>query len=129
MRMKPHYRYSTNREGSRRMTAICGSTAPEDIQTSPLFCMNTSRDVAQSIPKATMQSVMKEGNTSLDTACRISNALEVPLSALTSSTFHPETAHILHRLLDVFSWYSTLSAQKQEMIQAAVHMVLEVLKK
>ena len=81
------------------------------------------------IPKATMQSVMKEGNTSLDTACRISNALEMPLSALTSSTFRPETAHVLHRLLDVFSWYSTLSAEQQKIVQAAIHTILEVLKK
>ena len=81
------------------------------------------------IPKATMQAVMKEGNTSLDTACRISNALEMPLSALTSSTFRPETAHVLHRLLDVFSWYSTLSAEQQKIVQAAIHTILEVLKK
>lgn len=82
-----------------------------------------------SIPKATMQSVMKEGNTSLDTACRISNALDMPLSALTSSTFGHETAHVLHRLLDVFSWYSSLSPQKQETVQVAINMILEVLKK
>ena len=81
------------------------------------------------IPKATMQSVMKEGNTSLDTACKISNALEMPPSALTSSTFRSETAHVLHQLLDVFSWYSTLSAEQQKLIQAAIHTILEVLKK
>ena len=81
------------------------------------------------IPKATMQSVMKEGNTSLDTACKISNALEMPLSALTSSTFRPETAHILHRLLDVFSWYNNLSEEQQSIVQAAIHTILEVLKK
>ena len=81
------------------------------------------------IPKATMQSVMKEGNTSLDTACKISNALEMPLSALTSSTFRPETARVLHRLLDVFSWYRTLSAEKQEIVQTAIRTILEVLKK
>ena len=81
------------------------------------------------IPKATMQSVMKEGNTSLDTACKISNALEMPLSALTSSTFHPETAHILHRLLDVFSWYSTLPVHRQEQVEAGIRMILGALKK
>ena len=81
------------------------------------------------IPKATMQSVMKEGNTSLDTACKISNALEMPLSALTSSTFRPETAHVLHRLLDVFAWYSTLPAEKQKIVQTAIQTILEVLKK
>ena len=81
------------------------------------------------IPKTTMQSVMKEGNTSLDTACKISNALEMPLSALTSSTFQPETAHVLHRMLDVFSWYSTLPIEKQKIIQTALCMILEVLRK
>ena len=81
------------------------------------------------IPKATMQSVMKEGNTTLDTACKISNALEMPLSALTSSTFHPETARVLHRLLGVFSWYSTLPIHKQERVEAGIRMILEALKK
>ena len=81
------------------------------------------------IPKTTMQSVMKEGNTTLDTACKISNALEMPLSALTGSTFQPETAHVLHRLLDVFSWYSTLSIEDQKTIQTAFRMILEVLRK
>ena len=40
----------------------------------------TEFSIELGIPRTTLQSVMKSGHTSLDTACKIADALDVPLS-------------------------------------------------
>lgn len=49
--------------------------------------------------RSTVQSVMGQGQTTLDAACRIANALHLPLCTMTDGALSPERAAILHSLL------------------------------
>lgn len=81
------------------------------------------------IPRTTLQSVMDGGQTTLDTACRISDAVRIPLSALTDGTLSPERVDILHCWLTCLSWYGELSVEKQELAYHGFSMLLEALQK
>ncbi len=81
------------------------------------------------IPKTTLQSVMENGQTSLDTACRITEALDIPLSELLQEPCEMKHWSIVSSLLTPFEWYNTLTAEKQEIVKDCVVQLLEVLKK
>ena len=49
MRMRRNFRYCENRDAKPRRKVICGSTEPEAMQSTPLFCMNTSQAVEANI--------------------------------------------------------------------------------
>lgn len=59
--------------------------------------------------RSTLQAVMSDGQTTLDTACRIANALQLPLSTLTGGELLPDKAEVLHSILVVVDWYSNLT--------------------
>lgn len=81
------------------------------------------------VPRSTMQSVMKDGQTTLDTACRISNSLGLPLSTLTEEPLSPEDADLLHRTFMLLDSYQGLSPEKQEQFQLAANILMEVFRK
>ena len=66
------------------------------------------------IPRTTLQAVLENGQTSLDTACRISDALKIPLSALTDIRLSGEKLEILKGLFLGMEWYSGLAPEQQE---------------
>ena len=84
---------------------------------------------ALNLPKSTVQSIMDNGHTTLDTACRIANALQIPLSTLTGGELQPERAEVLHSALIVVGWYCELSAEKQKTIRTGFGMILDELEK
>ena len=79
--------------------------------------------------RSTLQSIMYDGQTTLDTACRIANALQLPLSTLTGGELPPEKAEVLHSALVVMNWYCNLSAEKQKNIRNAFAVILDEVKK
>ena len=81
------------------------------------------------MPRSTIQSVMDDGHTSLDTACRIANALQLPLSILTGGALPQDRADVLHDTLVVLEWYRCLPAHKQKNIQIAFSVLLDELEK
>ena len=81
------------------------------------------------IPRSTLQAVLEGGNTSLDTACRIADALQVPLSVLTDGQLLPESAGVLHGILSSLDWYSSLPPEKQKTASFGFALILEVLQK
>ena len=81
------------------------------------------------LSRSTVQSVMDDGQTSLDTACRIANALQLPLCTLTGGELHPERADVLHSTLVVVDWYCQLSAEQQRTIRSAFSVILDELEK
>ena len=81
------------------------------------------------LSRSTVQSVMDDGQTSLDTACRIANALQLPLGTLTGGELQSERADILHSTLVVLDWYFDLPAQTQKTVCSAFSVILHELEK
>jgi predicted transcriptional regulator len=81
------------------------------------------------IPKSTLQSILATGQTTLDTACRISNFLQVPLSVLTDKIFSSERIDLLDVILRFFGWYYKLSAEKQKIARKAICTLLDLMEK
>ena len=81
------------------------------------------------VPRSTMQSVMKGGQTTLDTACRIANSLGMPLSILTGGILTVEQADMLHGALMLLDLYRELPEEKQAQLRLAVNILLEVFQK
>lgn len=81
------------------------------------------------LSRSTVQSVMGDGQTTLDTACRIANALQIPLCTMTGGALSPEKAKILHSTLTVVNWYQELPVDKQRNIREAFSVILDELEK
>lgn len=64
------------------------------------------------IPKATLRNVMKEGNTTLDTAIRISNGLGISLDMLVNDAGLPNKLIVLKQIQRTGSWLSELPQEK-----------------
>ena len=79
--------------------------------------------------RSTVQSVLDEGQTTLDTACRIANALRLPLCTMTGGTLSPERVDVLHGLLLMADWYHSLNAESQKNIRGAFSAILDELEK
>lgn len=71
------------------------------------------------IPKSTMQSIMRNGQTSLDTALYIAQSVKVPLSALTGEVKWKEGADPLQAVLSFFDWFNGLGMSQDK---AAKHI-------
>jgi len=81
------------------------------------------------IPKSTLQSVLGSGQTTLDTACRISNAAGISLSALTGSALPADRFEILNGFLKQFTWFSEQDSADQRKVANAFAAIFEVLEK
>lgn len=79
------------------------------------------------IARATLQSIMKDGHTTLDTACQIANAMNMPLSTLLDGELSLERVTMLHGFLLGFGWYSELPCEKQWAIAQSIHDILDIL--
>ena len=81
------------------------------------------------IPRSTMQSILEGGQTSLDTACRISHCLQIPLSLLTQGILTSAETDLLHEMMKVLSWYNDLPALEQKKAKQGLNILLDVLSK
>lgn len=81
------------------------------------------------IPRTTLQAVLENGHTTLDTACRIADALDIPLSVLTDGSIPPENTAVLHGILLNLNWYNALSPEMQRTAAYGFSLLLEVLQK
>lgn len=79
------------------------------------------------VPKSTLQSVRISGNTTLDTAIRISDGLDLPLDSLTGDEQLAEKIDIIRYLLQSIDWFQALSSSEQEEIIQHFQRILEVL--
>lgn len=72
------------------------------------------------IPKSTLQSVLADGHTSLDTAIRIADSLSLPLDTLTNGTLSPKRLTLLANILAALDWFHDLSQRNQQ--EAVTHL-------
>lgn len=80
---------------------------------------------AADIPKSTLQSIRLNGHTTLDTAIRISNALNLPLDSLVGDSRMPEKLDLAQYMLKSAVWFQTLSSEAQEEVLFHFQKILE----
>lgn len=79
------------------------------------------------IPKSTLQSIRHNGNTTIDTAVRISDALGLSLDSLVRDTHMPQQIDIVQHVLKSVNWFQTVSKPDQEELLRCFRKILEVL--
>lgn len=92
------------------------------------WCLSLTRfaEVLQ-VPRSTLQSILQCGQTSLDTACRISNTLDIPLSALADDRCTWPEPEVLVPLLRNLGWFVCLPEEKQRIVVQTITQLLEVI--
>lgn len=81
------------------------------------------------ISKSTLRSILKHGNTTIDTATRISHSLNISLDTLIRDETFPEKIFILNHMQKALAWFAGLPAEKQEEVSSLLAQVWEVLEK
>lgn len=81
------------------------------------------------VPKSTLQSVRISGNTTLDTAIRISDGLGLPLDSLVGDGNLAEKIDIIRYLLRSIDWFQALSTGEQDEVILHFQKILEVIRK
>lgn len=81
------------------------------------------------IPKSTLQGVLKDGETSLYTASRISNATGIPLSILMEDPISVDEFRTLSSFFVLLDWFAELDPKQQHIAAKAILDILEVLMK
>ena len=71
-----------------------------------------SRDIG--VAKSTLQSVMVDGNTTVDTLIRIANALGVTLDELVFGNIQRVEIDTVRKVLSEVEWYVQIPGDKQE---------------
>lgn len=81
------------------------------------------------ISKSTLRSILKHGNTTIDTATRISRSLNISLDTLISDETFPEKIFILNHMQKALAWFARLPDEKQAEVSSLLAQIWEVLAK
>jgi len=76
------------------------------------------------IPKSTLRSILKDGQTTLNTALRISEALNIPLDILTQDNF--DKINLANNLLHSLQWYESQDDTYKGMVAFHINKILEL---
>ena len=76
------------------------------------------------IPKSTLQSLLREGNTTLDTAIRIADNLNLSVDALLRNDLEPEKCDMLMALLESLTWFTNKSPEQRHRLKACIEELL-----
>ena len=79
------------------------------------------------IPKSTLRAVLKDGNTTLDTAMRISAGMKAPLDRLVYDEQFSDRLFILEHMEKSGSWLASFPEEKREKIAKLLAKVWEVM--
>lgn len=79
------------------------------------------------IPKSTLRSILKEGNTTLETMIQISKALDISIDMLVLDKDMPDKLFIMKNIEKANNWLSTLSDDKKHEIASLISKIWEVI--
>lgn len=82
-----------------------------------------------SIPKSTLRSVMRDGNTTLDTAIRLAEGMGVSLDDLVYDKRLPERLSLGQLVLRGLEWYTSLSAETQATVASLLNEIMKAVAK
>ena len=81
------------------------------------------------VSKSTLQSVMKEGNTTLDTLLRIQKALGISLDALVYGQDTEQRLSLRREALSVIASYEKLAPEDRERFRLCLNHLMDLLDK
>ena len=84
-----------------------------------------SREIG--IAKSTLQSVMVEGNTTVDTLIRIANGLNITLDELVFGEIQTEQIGNVKELLTEIQWYTQLAEEKRERLRYHLREIVRLM--
>lgn len=79
------------------------------------------------IPKSTLQSVLSDGHTTLDTAIRIADALQISLDTLLEECFSPAQYDMLNGMLKNIAWLAQLDVHQRKEILYHLQQIIEMI--
>ena len=79
------------------------------------------------IPKSTVQSVMVDGHTTVDTLIHMANALDISLDELVFGELSVRRERDVLRFLNEIDWFIKLTADKQEKFKYHLEELLKLL--
>lgn len=92
-------------------------------------CNLAEFSVQLGVPKSTLQSVLRDGNTTLETLMRIQQALGISLDELVYGDASSPSKDQVQAMVQCISVYSELPPQKQEQFRFYAGKLMEVFKK
>lgn len=81
------------------------------------------------LPKSTLRAVLKEGNTTLDTAIRISEGMNTGLDLLVCDEQFSDKLFVMNHMEKSGAWFSSFPEEKKSEIAALLAKVWEVMGK
>ena len=82
-----------------------------------------------SAPKSTLQDVLKDGRTTLDTARCISHGLGIPLDILTNTVLSPQEVKLTLSVLHLLDWYDRLTSNDQQKAPQCIQTLLNLIQR
>lgn len=79
------------------------------------------------MPKSTLQTVMMDGNTSLDTLIHIANALNISLDELVFGERPSEREWLIGALFNCIGWFAGQSAERQKKLHYHIDGLMNLL--
>lgn len=80
------------------------------------------------VPKSTLQSVMQDGNTTLDTLVKIQQGMNTSLDELVYGEMAEAMSNGLHELLKGISRYAEMETEHQDRVRYYLLELLEIMK-
>lgn len=77
------------------------------------------------IPKSTLKYVIKEGNTSLETAVHIAESMDISIDALLRNDLDVEKHDVLMKVLKDMEWFSQKSPEIQRELKCCIEKLLD----
>lgn len=81
------------------------------------------------VPKSTLQYILADGQTTLDTAMRIANTLHISLDVLVTGSLPAGELALLSNFCESFAWFHALDQQDKESVVFYLNKLLDVLRK
>ena len=81
------------------------------------------------IPKSTLQSILKDGNTTLDTASRVADSLHISLDNLISKEESFDDIRFCESVKEIIAIFDGLDYEQQTTLEYYIIKILEIISK
>ena len=79
------------------------------------------------MPQTTVHSIIQEGQTTPNTACKMANALQMPLCTMPGGKLEDYKAEVIHGFMNTCAWYGNMADNKRTIVCKAFADIISVL--
>lgn len=92
-------------------------------------CTQAELSAELGVPTSTLQTLLSNGNTTLDTLLHLAEAMNISLDELVFQQRGPEIYERLRQIMCEFAWYSEMTDERQEAAWYHVRELLRIMRK